>query len=85
MRFPVKFCVLFLFPRAISAVALVLRSQITALTKKVNTCEISGSHGGEYEMTVFLDDVTCSLVETDCRFRGAHYLHHKLMCGSKHL
>jgi hypothetical protein len=32
-------------------------------------CEISGSHGGEYEY-VFWDVAPCSLVEIDRRFRG---------------
>jgi hypothetical protein len=33
--------------------------------------EISGSHGGEYEDTVFWDVVLCSLVEIYQHFRGA--------------
>jgi hypothetical protein len=38
---------------------------------------ITGSHGDEYEITVFWDVAPCSLVETDRCFRDAYYLHHQ--------
>jgi hypothetical protein len=40
-------------------------------------CEISGSHGGDYEVRVFWDIAPCSHVEVDRRFRGAYCLHHQ--------
>jgi hypothetical protein len=41
-------------------------------------CEISGSHGGDYEVyRVFWDVDPCSHVEVDRRFRGAYCLHHQ--------
>jgi hypothetical protein len=39
-------------------------------------CEISGSHGGQYEVWVFWDVALCSHVEVDRRFRGV-YCHHQ--------
>jgi hypothetical protein len=40
----------------------------------INLGEISGSHGGEHEVTVFLAYAQCSLVEVYRRFRGASCL-----------
>jgi hypothetical protein len=40
-----------------------------------NLGEISGSHDGEYEETVFWDTGPCSLVEVAPHFRGAYCLH----------
>jgi hypothetical protein len=42
----------------------------------LNTCEISGSYGGEYEV-VFWDVLPCSHVEVDRHFRGVYCLHHQ--------
>jgi hypothetical protein len=40
-----------------------------------SSCEISGSHGDEYE-GIFWDPSPCSLVEIYRHFRGAYCLHH---------
>jgi hypothetical protein len=40
------------------------------------SCEISGSHGGKYEV-VFSDVALCSNVEVDRHFRCAYCLHHQ--------
>jgi hypothetical protein len=40
-------------------------------------CEISGSHGGEYEDDSFWDTAPCSFVETDRRFKEAYCIHHE--------
>jgi hypothetical protein len=34
------------------------------------TCEVSGSHGGEYEVRVFWDILLCSQVDVDRRFNA---------------
>jgi hypothetical protein len=39
--------------------------------------EISGAHGGQYEMTVFREVAPCSFVEIDRHLRGACCLHHQ--------
>jgi hypothetical protein len=39
-------------------------------------CYISGSFGGEYEVTVFWDIAPCVLVELYRRFRGSYCPHH---------
>jgi hypothetical protein len=39
-------------------------------------CEISGSHGSEYEDQSLLDVAPCSLLRVDQRFRGAYCLKH---------
>jgi hypothetical protein len=46
------------------------------IRKHINVSRISGSHGGEYEMTVFWVVAPCSLVEVHQRFRGSCCLHH---------
>jgi hypothetical protein len=46
-------------------------------------CEISDYRDGEYEDYYF--ETPCSLVETDCRFRGAYYRHHHGDYRSRHL
>jgi hypothetical protein len=45
------------------------------------SCEISGSHGGEYEMIVFWDIAPFSLIKVDHRFRGVFSLHHSWNFG----
>jgi hypothetical protein len=40
-------------------------------------CEISGSHGRDYEYESFWDVAPCSLVQVHRRFRGAQCLHHQ--------
>jgi hypothetical protein len=47
------------------------------MTNKNMVGEISGSHGGEYEDTVFWDVAPCHLVEVYRHFRGAFCLHHQ--------
>jgi hypothetical protein len=45
---------------------------------RLKQCEISGSHGDEYE-DVFWDVAPCSLLEIDRRFSGAYCLHHQVI------
>jgi hypothetical protein len=55
------------------------------MMKHMFKCEISGSHGGEYEVyRVFWDVVPCSHVEVDQRFRGVYCFHHSYDGGSTH-
>jgi hypothetical protein len=46
--------------------------------RRVTTCEISGSHGGEYEVTVFGDVAQCSFIGVDRSSRGAYCLLHQV-------
>jgi hypothetical protein len=39
-------------------------------------CEVSRSHGDEYEVTVFWDVAPCGLVDIARRLRGACYSYH---------
>jgi hypothetical protein len=48
-------------------------------------CEISGSHGGEYEAQSLWDVAACSHVEVERRFRGAYCLHQGDDGSSTHL
>jgi hypothetical protein len=44
---------------------------------KLNVCEISGSHGGEYDVQiVFWDILPCKMI-VDRRYRGSYCLHHQ--------
>jgi hypothetical protein len=44
--------------------------------KRYLTCEISGSHDGEY-VGMLWDVAPCSHIKVDRHFRGAYYLHHQ--------
>jgi hypothetical protein len=53
---------------------LLLMAGVQCITLHPNVillCEISSSHGGEYDVA------PCSHVEVDRRFRGAYCLHHQ--------
>jgi hypothetical protein len=54
----------------------VLRAASCSISRTWDTtCEISCSHGSEYEISGLYDFATCSLIEVDRRFRGAHCHH----------
>jgi hypothetical protein len=56
-----------------------LKPEIKAIVglREINfTCEISGSHGSEYE-DVFWDAAPCSLVEIDRCFTSVYCVHHQ--------
>jgi hypothetical protein len=58
--------------------AIYSNSQGTCFVTMCPPCEISGSHGDEYEVyRVFWSVAQCSHVEVDRRFRGAYCLHHQ--------
>jgi hypothetical protein len=53
------------------------RTLMDRILSKMNSSEISGSHGGSMKMAVFWVVAPCCLVEVYRRFRGACCLHHQ--------
>jgi hypothetical protein len=47
------------------------------MSNHCSDCEISSSHGGEYEVQICILDVLPCKIIVDRRFRGTCYLHHQ--------